>query len=228
MKSFDYESDARRAFEVVAGGGIAIIPMHVGYAIVGATSDAVRRIFKAKQRKPSKLNAITGSPELHRDLHILDDRARAVVDAITQQYDLPLGTVAPARLDHPILRKLDSEILAQSTLDGTIAMLLGGGPFLDVLGRLSYENNLAILGSSANVSLHGTKFRATDIEPEIKAVADVVYDYGLMRWVAYGQSSTMLDLRDFSVVRKGACFDLITDLLQRHFGIALEQHETRR
>ncbi|MEO7402747.1 MAG: Sua5/YciO/YrdC/YwlC family protein, partial [Burkholderiales bacterium] len=225
MRSFDYESDARRAFEVVASGGTAIIPMHVGYAIVGATSDAVRRIFKAKQRKPSKLNAITGSPELHRDLHILDDRARAVVDAITQQYDLPLGTVAPARLDHPMLRKLDPEILAQSTLDGTIAMLLGGGPFLDALGRLSYENNLAILGSSANVSLHGTKFRATDIEPEIKAVADVVFDYGLMRWVAYGQSSTMLDLRDFSVVRKGACFDLIADLLQRHFSITLAHHD---
>lgn len=221
MRMYDYETDAKRAFDVVAGGGIAIIPMHVGYAIVGATGDAVRRIFRAKQRKPSKLNAITGSPELHRDLHILDERARQVVDAITLQYDLPLGTVAPARLDHPMLRKLDPEILAQSTLDGTIAMLLGGGPFLDTLGRLSYENNLAILGSSANLSLHGTKFRAAEIEPEIRAAADIVFDYGLMRWAVYGQSSTMLDLRDYSVVRKGACFDLITDLLQRHFGITL-------
>ena len=221
MRLYDYEADAKRAFDVVAGGGVAIIPMHVGYAVVGATGDAVRRIFRAKQRKPSKLNAITGSPELHRDLHILDERARQVVDAITSQYDLPLGTVAPARLDHPMLRKLDPEILAQSTLDGTIAMLLGGGPFLDTLGRLSHENNLAILGSSANLSLHGTKFRVSEIEPEIRAVADVVFDYGLMRWVAYGQSSTMLDLRDYSVVRKGACFDLITDLLQRHFGISL-------
>jgi len=221
MRMYDYETDAKRAFDVVAGGGIAIIPMHVGYAIVGATGDAVRRIFRAKQRKPSKLNAITGSPELHRDLHILDERARQVVDAITLQYDLPLGTVAPARLDHPMLRKLDPEILAQSTLDGTIAMLLGGGPFLDTLGRLSYENNLAILGSSANLALHGTKFRAAEIEPEIRAAADIVFDYGLMRWAAYGQSSTMLDLRDYSVVRKGACFDLITDLLQRHFGITL-------
>lgn len=223
MRMYDYETDAKRAFDVVAGGGIAIIPMHVGYAIIGATGDAVRRIFRAKQRKPSKLNAITGSPELHRDLHILDERARQVVDAITVQYDLPLGTVAPARLDHPMLRKLDPEILAQSTLDGTIAMLLGGGPLLDTLGRLSYENNLAILGSSANLSLHGTKFRATEIEPEIRAVADIVFDYGRMRWAVYGQSSTMLDLRDYSVVRKGACFDLITDLLQRHFGITLSE-----
>jgi len=223
MLLFDYESDARKAFDVVAGGGIAIIPMHVGYAIVGATGDAVRRIFRAKRRTLSKLNAITGSPELHRDLHVIDARAREVVDAITVKYDLPLGTVAPARLDHPMLRRIDPDILAQSTLDGTIAMLLGGGPFLNTLGRLSYENNLAVLGSSANVSLSGTKFRVADIEPEIVAAADVVFDYGLMRWAAYGQSSTMLDLRDFSVVRKGACFDLISDLVQRRFGIALRE-----
>lgn len=226
MRLFDYESDAARTFEVVARGGIAIIPMHVGYAVVGATSDAVRRIFKAKRRTPSKLNAITGSPEMHRDLHRLDERARAVVDAITQKYDLPLGTIAPAHLDHPMLAKLEPEILAQSTHEGTIAMLLGGGPFLDTLGRLSYENDLAILGSSANVSLNGTKFRVQDIEPEIIAVADVVFDYGLMRWCAYGKSSTMIDFRDYRVVRTGACFDLISDLVQRHFGITLRESDT--
>ena len=224
MLVFDYEADAKKAFEVVAGGRIAIIPMHVGYAIVGATGDAVRRIFRAKRRTLSKLNAITGSPELHRDLHIADARAREVVDAITLKYDLPLGTVAPARLDHPMLRRIDPDILAQSMHAGTIAMLLGGGPFLNALGRLSYENNLAVLGSSANVSLSGTKFRMADIEPEIIAVADIVLDYGLMRWVAYGLSSTMLDLRDFSVVRKGACFDLISDLVLRHFGITLREN----
>ena len=226
MRLFDFESDARRAFDVVAAGGIAVIPMHVGYAIVGASGDAVRRIFRAKQRKPSKLNAITGSPELHRELHIASEQARAVVDAITVKYDLPLGTIAPARLDHPMLAKIDPEILAQSTHQGTIAMLLGGGPFLDTLGRLSHECNLAILGSSANVSLSGTKFRVADIEPQIIAAADAVFDYGLMRWVAYGQSSTMLDLRDFSVVRKGACFDLISELVQRHFGISLRESRT--
>lgn len=221
MRLYDYEADARRVFGVIAGGGIAVVPMHVGYAIVGATSAAVRRIFAAKRRLPSKLNAITGSPELHRDLHIVDERARSVVDAITRKYDLPLGAVAPCRLDHPMLRKLDADVLRQ-TLDGdTIAMLLGGGPFLEALGRLSWENDLAVVGSSANISLKGTKYRVEDIEREVLEVADVVIDYGLMRWVCYGTSSTMLDLRDFRVVRKGACFDLIADLLERHFGIRL-------
>ena len=55
------------------------------------------------------------------------------------------------------------------------------------------------------------------------ALDGLVARVGLMRWAAYGQSSTMLDLRDYSVVRKGACFDLITDLLQRHYGITLSE-----
>lgn len=221
MRLYDYEADARRVFGVIEGGGIAVVPMHVGYAIVGATSAAVRRIFAAKRRQPSKLNAITGSPELHRDLHIVDGRARSVVDAITRKYDLPLGTVAPCRLDHPMLRKLDADVLEQTLSGDTIAMLLGSGPFLEALGRLSWENNLAVVGSSANISLKGTKYRVEDIEREVLDVADIVVDYGLMRWVCYGTSSTMLDLRDFRVVRKGACFDLIEDLLARHFGIHL-------
>ena len=219
MRLYDYQSDARRVFDVIAGGGIAVVPMHVGYAIVGGTSEAIRKIFAAKRRQPSKLNAITGSPELHRDMHLVEERARKVVDAITRQYDLPLGAVAPCRLDHPMLENLDADVLEQTLSEGTIAMLLGGGPFLEALGRLSWENDLAVVGSSANVSLKGTKYRVEDIEPEVLTVADVVIDYGLMRWACYGTSSTMLDLRDFSVVRKGACFDLIQDLLIRHFGI---------
>ncbi|HEY5899065.1 MAG TPA: Sua5/YciO/YrdC/YwlC family protein [Burkholderiales bacterium] len=221
MRLYDYEADARRAFGIIADGGIAVVPMHVGYAIVGGTSAAVRKIFAAKRRQPSKLNAITGSPELHRDLHVIDERARTIVDAVTNKYDLPLGTVAPCRLDHPMLKKLDRDVLEQTLNEGTIAMLMGGGPFLEALGRLSWENNVAVVGSSANISLQGTKFRVEDIEREVLDVADVVIDYGLMRWACYGKSSTMLDLRDWRVVRRGACFDLIQDLLERHFGIRL-------
>lgn len=225
MRLFNLDADARRAFEVIAAGGVAIIPMHVGYAIVGATADAVRRIFAAKRRAPAKLNAITGYPALQDELHLIDDRARAVVRAITEAYDLPLGAVAPYRPDHPMIRKLEPDVLAQTTREGTIAMLLGGGPFLQALGRLSWENALAVVGSSANLSLRGTKYRVVDIEPEITALADLVIDYGLMRWSAYGMSSTMIDLRDWRVVRKGACYEHIRELVLRHFGIDLVEED---
>jgi tRNA A37 threonylcarbamoyladenosine synthetase subunit TsaC/SUA5/YrdC len=144
-----------------------------------------------------------------------------VVRTITEELRLPLGTVARYRRDHPILAGVPAEILAQSTKDGTLAMMVNGGPFADALGWLSHIHNLPIIGSSANTSMKGVKFRVQDIEPEVRQAADHVFDYGLMRWMSYGESSTMLDVSAMKVVRHGIGFDLIRDALQRRFGIEL-------
>ncbi len=217
----DYESDAKRVYECLVGGGIGIIPTDVGYVILGITGRAIREIFKVKRRKPEKLNAMCGCLEMHRDLHILDSDRRAVVSAIVEDANLPMGTVAPARLDHPALSSLDRDVLDQTTDEGTIAMLLNAGPLLDTLARIAFADNRLVIGSSANISLQGVKFRAEDIEPEIRAAADIVIDYGLARWNRYGRSSTMIDAGRLRVVRYGSCFDLIDDLLKRRFGIVL-------
>ena len=221
MNFFDVENDARRTFDTLMAGGTAIIPTYVGYAIVGIFEDAIDRTFVAKRRQKGKLHAFTGSPELHDSLHILDDETREVVRTIWQDAGLTIGCVAPARIDHPMIQKLPDAIRAKSIRDGTIAMLLGAGPFLDALGRLSYENQIPIIGSSANVTQLGVKFRVEDIEPDIIEAADLVIDYGLMRWASYNFSSTMIDFRDYSVVRNGACFDLLQDLLLHHFDIKI-------
>ena len=217
----DYETDAKRVYDVIAEGGVGVIPTDVGYVILGITSDAIWRIFRAKRRKPEKLNAMIGCKALHMALHDLGDDRRAVISAITESYGLPLGTVAPAHLDHPMLADLDPDVLEQTTHDGTVAMLLNAGPLLDTLARISFERKTPVIGSSANLSLRGVKFRGADIEPEITDAADIVIDYGLMRWAAYNKSSTMINFDDYSIVRHGSCFDLIADVCRRHFGIEL-------
>ena len=78
-----------------------------------------------------------------------------------------------------------------------------------------------LFGSSANLSLHGTRFRVEDIEPEILAVADVVIDYGLMKYHPWAASSTLLNCETCEVVRYGSCYENIADILQRHFRISL-------
>jgi hypothetical protein len=200
---------------------LAIIPCSIGYAIVGATPSAIGRAFEAKRRTPSKLNALTGCRALHLAVHEVDARGRDVVRAITEDLDLPLGTVARYRADHPLVRRIPPEVLAQSTRQGTVAMLVNAGPFLDALGWLSFVHELPIIGSSANVSHRGVKFRVEDIEAEVLAAADLVIDHGLMRWVSYNCSSTMLDVNEMRVVRHGIGFDLIQDRLRRQFGIDL-------
>ncbi|MBX9595332.1 MAG: Sua5/YciO/YrdC/YwlC family protein [Roseomonas sp.] len=217
----DIEADARRAFDAIRKGGIAILPMDVGYSLIGSGDAALRRIFDTKRRAPSKLNAMVGDQAIHREIHLLDTRQRAIVDAITQDHGLPLGLIAPGRMDHPLLRALSAEMLGRSTKDGTVLMLLNAGAFEEAIGRLSLRHGVPLFGSSANLSLSGTKFRVEDIEPEVLGIADVVIDYGLRKWHFYRQSSTLIDIRTVTATRKGSCFDVISDILARQFGITL-------
>lgn len=221
MTVIDPRSDAMRAMQVMEQGGVAILPNDVGYSLIGATAPALHRIFATKRRAPSKLNAMLGNDALHRELHQVSPRGREIVQAIVHDYDLPLGLVAPCRVDHPLLAKLDPDIYARSTREYTLLMLLNAGPFHREITRLSLERETLLFGSSANLSLHGTKFRVEDMEPEITAIADVVIDYGLMKYHPWQASSTLINCETLEVIRYGSCFENIADILKRHFKVDL-------
>ncbi len=219
-------AEADRAFAALQAGGVAVLPMDVGYSAIGGSHAALRRIFEAKRRQPSKFNAMIGDDALARALYVLPARGWEVFDAITQDDDLPLGVIGPCRMDHPILATMDPAALAMSTKDGTLCMLTNAGPFHAAISRRSRESGHALFGSSANLSLAGTKFRAADIEPEIRRIADVIIDHGLRKCWPYRASSTLLDLTTFEVVRFGSSYELIQDALSRRFGIALPDAPT--
>lgn len=215
------QSDARRAFEVLRAGGVAVLPMDVGYSLIGGSARALERIFRTKGRTPSKLNAMLGHDAIARALFDFDSRGWEVFDVITLGYGLPLGAVGPCRMKHPLLAALEPEALEMSTRDGTLCMLVNAGPLHEAICDLSLAQTHPLFGSSANLSLQGTKFRVEDIEPAILSIADVVIDHGLRKFHHYGASSTLLDMITLEVVRHGACFELIADVVKRHFGVEL-------
>ncbi|WP_077001099.1 Sua5/YciO/YrdC/YwlC family protein [Variovorax sp. KK3] len=217
----DIGADARRAFDALKKGGIAIFPVDVGYTIAGGSAASLARIFKAKGRAPTKLNAMVGDMTIHRELHVLDERASAMVSCLTESYDLPIGAIAPYRTEHPLMRALDPTALVGSTKDGTVAMLLNAGPLHRELCRLSREECFPIFGSSANLTNTGTKFRVQDIPQELLSLADVVVDHGLRKYHRYQRSATLINFQTMDVVRVGSCYELVADVLQRHFGVEL-------
>jgi tRNA A37 threonylcarbamoyladenosine synthetase subunit TsaC/SUA5/YrdC len=221
MSVLDIRGDARSAFDALKRGGIAIFPVDVGYTIAGGSEASLRRIFQAKQRQPSKLNAMVGDMEIHRDLHVLDPRGRDMVTAIVEDYDLPIGAIAPYREDHPLMRRLDPASRTGSTRAGTVAMLINAGPFHAEICRLSREEGFPLFGSSANLTNTGTKFRVGDIPHEILSLADVVIDYGLRKYHRYKRSATLINFANLEVVRVGSCYELIADILARHFRVQL-------
>jgi hypothetical protein len=144
MERLDIEGDARRVVQAVKAGGVALIPMDVGYAGIGGCQDALMRFFRAKGRGAHKRNAMLGNLDLHDELHLLDPRGRDMVRCLVEDHDLPIA-----------------------------------------------------------------------------AVAAVEVDYGLQKFHRYRRSSTMIDFRTMEVVRIGSCYEVIADVLQRHFGVGL-------
>src|SRR3546814_9232494 len=82
-------------------------------------------------------------------------------------------------------------------------MLLNAGPMHNALAELNYARSKPIFGSSANLSLTGSKYRVADIDESVCAAADIVIDHGTSKYANdEGLSSTIIDFRDFSVVRR--------------------------
>ncbi|KAF9249750.1 hypothetical protein DTO013E5_8251 [Penicillium roqueforti] len=221
------KEDARAVFEVLKRGGIAIIPMSVGYGIIAINPDALDRIFRTKRREPHKRHAMVGSYNLHRDIHVLPPKEAGMVKLLTVDLDLPLGIIAPYRADHPIIQKIPPNALAQSVAGDTLAMLANGGGLLEELSRLAAIEELPLMGSSANISGKGTKTVVEGIEPEILEVADIVVDYGTQKFHHPRASSTMIDFSTMKVVRYGACYDVICDALWRFHGIQMPDDPKR-
>ncbi|GAA0899522.1 Sua5/YciO/YrdC/YwlC family protein [Pseudonocardia zijingensis] len=219
----DVPGDAKTVVDTLESGGIAIMPGNVGYALGATTPEALRTSFRTKGRAAHKRHALLGSWYMHEEIHVLDPAARAVVATLVLDYGLPLGVVAPFRRDHPVVRRIDDETLAASTVGDTLAMLVNNGPFHDECARLSVERTVPLLGSSANLTGTGTKFRVEDIQQPILDIADVVIDYGLRPFHHYRRSSTMIDFSTMQVIRIGSFYDVISEALQRHFGIALPE-----
>ncbi len=218
------QRDVARVLDVVYGGGIAIIPLDVAYAIIGHRPQAIRGIFDAKQRSYEKPSGMFGNWQMSRDIHLLPDEKHDMVRTIIEEERLPFSVVAPFRQDHPIFAEVDPFVLDSSTKAGTLDMLLNAGIVHDEVARQSYERLAPIFGSSANTSLKGSKYRLGDIEERVREAASIEVDYGLSKYANdEGRSSTIIDFRDFSVVRVGVCFDRLQAAFKTRFGVTLEQ-----
>ncbi len=217
----DVDGDIQRVFSVLQAGGIAICPNTVGYGIWGGSPAALERIFRTKERGPHKRNALITDEIGQREIHDLDARKQEMIECVTVDYDLPMGVIAPYRKEHPLLQKIEPSLLAASTANGTVGMLLNGGAIHTAIGRLSREALHPVFGSSANLSGTGTKFRLEDVQTELRDIADIELNYGLRRYHLYRRSSTIINFTDMSVVRMGSCYELISDVLKRHFGVDL-------
>jgi tRNA A37 threonylcarbamoyladenosine synthetase subunit TsaC/SUA5/YrdC len=222
----DPAADGRAVFETVMGGGTAIFPTDVGYAIVGHSEPALKRIYEAKQRSFSKPCGCFSSVAMFDEVIRADaihPRARDFVAAVIEDNDLPLSIVAPFRPDHPIFATAAPFVLANATKAGTVDLLMNAGPTHDTIAALALESGRGVFGSSANRSLSGSKYLFGDIEPEVSGAVDLPLDRGATKYShPKGLGSTIIDLQSFRPFRIGIRFDEIRAIAQKDLGIEIE------
>lgn len=222
MGVIDIKADAERIWQTAQNGGVVIIPIDVAYTIMAQTPEGLKKTYDAKGRSYSKPCGSLCNLDIFDAVLDVDARAREAVHTLVDTYDLPVSVVGPFRRDHAFFAKVDPSCVDMSTKAGTMDMLLNAGRLHNELARLSWERKFPIMGSSANRSLAGSKFRLEDIEPEVLDAADLKIDYGLVKHHNKDAiSSTIIDLSTFEVHRFGVCYELICDVLKRHFDIIL-------
>lgn len=222
MENDRIAADAQRLYQAVRGGGTCIVALDVAYAIGGHSADAIARIYEAKKRSRSKYNGALGSLSISEEIHDLNEEDRKIARIVTQGHGYPMTVVAPVRMNHPFVTSLDPAVRDISIKNGTMSLLLNGGPLLNALAELCLADNFALVGSSANLSLEGSNFALEDIEPEILAAADEVSDHGRGKWSNdEGLSSTILALPSREVIRFGVCYEETRAALREELGVEL-------
>ena len=216
----DVDADAKRMLDTIEKGGIVVFPVDVGYAIVGNHEDAIARIFSAKQRSYEKQCGMFTSREMFDALAICSDRDRTLVDTITRQHGLPLSVVTPYRADHPFFSGLTPLTRERSSRKGTIDMLMNAGALHEAVASGSWARRLPVLGSSANQSLSGSKYRLQDVEAPVRAAADLIIDYGATRYShPDGMGSSIIELGTLRPIRRGIVFDRICEITRDTAGV---------
>ena len=216
------QGDIARLFDALATGGIGIVPLDVAYAVVATMPKGIRGIFEAKRRSYDKPSGMFGNWRLSRDIHVMDEQRHGIVREIVEAEQIPFSVVAPFRADHPLFAAVDPFVMQNSSKGGTLDMLLNAGQFHDAIAEGSAARGTAVFGSSANLSLTGSKYRYQDIDQPIRDAAAVHFDYGQSKYAHQdGLSSTIIDFTNFSVIRVGHCFERLKEAFAARFGITL-------
>ena len=216
------QTDALKVFRIMKAGGVAVLPLNVSYAIFAHTARGVERIFELKQRPQTKPNGVIGNWDIFSQVMDTSSRDRDLVRCITHDYNLPLSVIAPFRAEHDWLRTVEFGGLRRSTKGGTMDLLLNAGALHNELARLSWESAAPLMGSSANVSLTGSKFTLAEVQDSLKNGCDIVLDYGRSQYAnPYVIGSTIIELPSWRVLRWGGCFEQQAGIIHRHFGVEL-------
>ena len=222
----NYLKDAKRVYDILKKGGIAIVYMRNAYAIMSGTDNALKKVYTAKKRSLDRPSGLVANARTHEKLHILSKEKKNIIKKFSKKYNLPISIIAPYKKKHPLISKFSPFSQKLATKNNTVNLL----PLREHIADMSLNDNFPLIASSANLSQKGTKYKVGDIEDRVRRCADIIINYGPCEFYKQGKtidhdglslSSTQIDFRDMSIVRKGVCFSEIYNIFKDEFDINL-------
>ncbi|WP_256391458.1 L-threonylcarbamoyladenylate synthase [Natronoarchaeum rubrum] len=194
-------TDIDRAAEAIRSGGLVVYPTETVYGL-GADAldaDAVERAFEAKGRDRSNPMSL-GVPDVETAAKYVDptERERAFMQEFLPG---PATVVCERRESVPDVLTAGKDRVGVRVPDHELALEL-----LDAVAPTP------ITATSANVSGRASVLRSDDLDEEIRGDAAVVLDGG----ETAGTESTVVDVSDGTIHRRGAMADEIEAWLDEH------------
>lgn len=157
--------EAKKCVEVMRKGGVILYPTDTvwGLGCDASNSDAVKRVYKIKQRCDSKAMLLL--------VDSADRLARYVGNVPAVAWDLIELTTKPLTIIYDGARNVAPALVAE---DGSVGIRVTSELFSK---ELCYRFQKAIVSTSANVSGEPTPGNFGEISPEIIEAVDYVVNY---------------------------------------------------
>lgn len=196
MPLYKTGTDIRKAAEIIKKNGIVIYPTETVYGI-GAdifSEDALKKVFEIKKREPDKPVSVAVSDfGMMDELAYIGERERRFIEKF-----LP-GPVTV------LLRKKEKVPDMLTSGSGLVGIRY---PDHEITIKLIKLAGVPITSTSANVSGEAPPRRVE----EIKICADYIIDGGELK----GEPSTVVDLVNRKILRKGAKYEEVANALRNY------------
>lgn len=198
-----HPSEVDDALETLRRGGLILVKGDIGYGLFGITKSAISKMYEAKGRSLTNPCIFIGSLDVLDEITVIEQpEVREWIEKTAAW--TTLAVVLPARLSSPYITGMDPWVRERSVTNGSLAVFLRTGPYIEDMVARAFAEGWVFVGSSANRSRTGNVYQFDDIPPQVKAAADLAVNHGTSAHVNDQRlATTMVNFTNWSIRRAG-------------------------
>lgn len=197
------QEELEQAYSILMLSGLILIKLDIGYGLIGHSDESIRRMYQLKGRSEKNPCVVPGNVEVLQTL--CPGIQPVMVEWVAAQMKwTPLSVIHDLDTKSRLWLSLPPLARHYSSRNGSIAVFLHAGDFMEALVERAWSEHKLLTGSSGNLSGQGNCFRPDDLAPSLIAGVDLFVNHGVSRYENPQRlATTMIDLRTLQITRRG-------------------------